>query len=155
MLKYLATSFAALGLFMGGAQADGPLTSMLEAYIVSVDADGVETLTPTEEITPGETIEYALTYENIGTNALSGLVISAPVPASTIFVEGSAETDIASTFEVSIDDGATWAVPPLKQMTDGGEVTVSPSEYDMVRWVPETSIESGAEWRFEYRTAVQ
>lgn len=155
MLKYFATSFAALSLFMGVAQADGPLTSKLEAYIVSVDADGVETLTPTEEITPGETIEYALTYENIGANDLSGLVISAPVPAATVFVEGSAETSIPSTFEVSIDDGATWETPPLKQMTDEGEIIVSASEYDMVRWVPEASIESGAEWRFEYRTAVQ
>ena len=155
MLKYFVTSFAALGLLMGVAQADGPLTSKLEAYIVSVDADGVETLTPTEEITPGETIEYALTYENIGANALSGLMISAPVPASTIFVEGSAKTDIGSTFEVSIDDGATWSVPPLKQMIDQSEITVPASEYDMVRWVPEGAIESGNQWRFEYRTTVQ
>lgn len=155
MLKTIGSGFAALALLTGAAFADGPLKSTLEAHIVTVDAEGAETLTPTEEITPGETIEYALVYENIGASPLSGLVISAPVPAATVFVEGSADTSIPSTFEVSIDDGATWATPPLKQMMEDGEVTVAPSEYDMVRWVPEGAIESGAEWRFEYRTSVQ
>ena len=155
MLKSFVSGLAAMAMITGAAHADGPLKSTLEAYIVSVDADGVETLTPTEEITPGETIEYTLVYENIGTNPLSGLVVSAPVPASTVFVEGSADTEIPAIFEVSIDDGATWFSPPLEIVTDEGETTVPASEYDMVRWVPETSIESGAEWRFEYRTAVQ
>ncbi|MEL8054655.1 MAG: hypothetical protein AAGK66_00745 [Pseudomonadota bacterium] len=154
MLKVFAAGLASVFLIAGSAYANGPLKSTLEAYIVGTDEDGAETLTPTEEITPGETIEYVLTYENLSENDLNGLVISAPIPASTTFVVDSQTEGTESVFEVSADDGATWGEVPLMRSSDDGEVEVPISEYDVVRWVPSGAIEAGESWRFEYRTSV-
>lgn len=154
MLKMFAAGLASVFLIAGSAHANGPLKSTLEAYIVGTDEDGTETLTLTEEITPGETIEYVLTYENLSENNLNGLVISAPIPASTTFVAGSETEGTASVFEVSADDGATWGEHPLMRSTDDGDVEIPVSEYDVVRWVPSGAIEAGESWQFEYRISV-
>ena len=154
MLKMFAAGLASVFLIAGSAHANGPLKSTLEAYIVGTDEDGTETLTPTEEITPGETIEYVLTYENLSENDLNGLVISAPVPASTTFVVGSQTEGTESVFEVSADDGAMWGEHPLVRATDEGEEEIPVSEYDVVRWVPNGAITAGDTWRFEYRISV-
>ncbi|MEM1086539.1 MAG: hypothetical protein AAGH90_02330 [Pseudomonadota bacterium] len=155
MLKMLASGMAAAVLMTGVANANGPLSSTLEAYIVGTDDDGTETLTSTDEITPGETIEYVLVYENTGDTALSGLVVSAPIPASTTFIMGSDTQQTAAVFEVSADDGATWGEPPLMRVSEDGEEEILVSEYDMVRWVPTDAIDAGKTWQFKYRTSVE
>jgi len=39
--------------------------------------------------------------------------------------------------------------------TEEGETEVDASEYDLVRWVPKSSISGGETWSFTYRVAVQ
>lgn len=156
MLKSLALGTFALTLGVGMAHAnDGPLTSELSSFVITMDEDGNEVRTESEDVAPGQTVEYVLTYENVSEGNLTGLVLSAPVPADTVFVMDSASTEIASTFEVSADDGATWGVPPLMTETADGETAIEVSDYDLVRWVPENAIKSGEAWNFTYRTSVE
>lgn len=156
MLKSLALGTLALTFSVGMAHAnDGPLTSELSSFVITVDADGNEVRTASEDVAPGQTVEYVLTYENVSEGILTGLVPSALVPADTVFVMDSAITDVVSTFEVSADDGATWGVPPLMTQTDAGEAAIEVSDYDLVRWVPENAIQSGETWSFTYRTSVE
>ncbi|MEO0548288.1 MAG: hypothetical protein AAFZ91_00085 [Pseudomonadota bacterium] len=155
MLRVFAIGAFTASTLFGVANAQDALESSLSAFVVSSDDTGKETLVETEEIAPGETIEYVLTYKNVSDSALSGIVVSAPVPASTIFVADSASTDTDALFEVSADDGATWATPPLTRQTDNGDEIIPPAEYDMVRWTPEAAIEAGISWGFEYRISVQ
>ena len=157
MLKFAFVGFAATGmaLMTTAAAAQDPLTSTLEAFIVEANPAGEETLRPTEEIAPGETIEYKLTYENIGDTPLSDIVISAPVPLASVYVMDSAATPTNARFEVTADDGASWGVPPLMVETETGPVPVPVSEYDLVRWTPTTPIAPSETWTFSYRVDLE
>lgn len=154
MLKTISISAIAVATIVGSAAAEGKLKSELDAFVVSLAEDGRETLTQTEEIFPGETVEYVLTYSNSTEVPLSGLVVTAPVPASTTFVAGSAKANTAAMFEVSIDEGQNWATPPLVRVLETGEQIVPASEYDLVRWVPDSAIAGDSEWQFAYRISV-
>lgn len=140
---------------VGAAYAEGPLKSKMVALHVSVDQNGSETLMAQEEVVPGDVLEYKLTYENTGSNALSGLVVSVPVPYATRYVSESAKTSTPGTFEVSIDQGLTWQSPPVYRSTLSGDELVPASEYDFVRWLPSTAINSGEKWDFHYRVTVE
>ena len=45
--------------------ADGPLTSQMETFLVT-EKDGKETVVATEQASPGDVVEYRLTYQNTG-----------------------------------------------------------------------------------------
>lgn len=133
---------------------DGPLRSELTSAVISVGDDGREVREVTETVSPGDAVEYTLTYSNVGNAALSGIVISAPVPADTTYIGDSERSDQPARFEASIDGGNSWAVPPLMRETVDGERTVPPSEYDAVRWVPEQVLSPENSWTFTYRVDV-
>lgn len=120
-----------------------------------MNAEGETVRLAVDDVEPGDTIEYELVYENIGDSELSGLVVSAPVPASMNFVEGSESAEVAAFFEVSADVGATWGSPPLLVESDEGEVELPASEYRLVRWSPEGAIAPGETWTFSYSAAVE
>lgn len=156
MLKQIIVSAAFMAFGFGAAAAnEGPLTNVLTQYVITVDESGEETKTQSEDASPGEMVEYVLSYENTGEGELSGLVISAPVPVAMTFVAGSAMTEEDATFEVSVDEGATWSTTPVMIATDDGEKEVPVSEYDFVRWMPKGAIEGGERWDFTYRVTVQ
>jgi uncharacterized repeat protein (TIGR01451 family) len=156
MLKQivLGTVFMAFG-FGAAAANEGPLKSELEAFVITVDESGEEVRTEGEGVNPGDIVEYTLSYENTSEMPLAGLVISAPVPVATEFVAASNVTVQTAAFEVSIDDGATWAAPPLMVKTEAGETEIDASEYDLVRWLPSDAISGGEVWDFTYRVTVE
>lgn len=144
---------AALALAMAGpALADGPLESEMTAWLVGYDDAGEETLTLVEDVAPGATVEYRLAYTNVGEVPLNGLVISAPIPEATDLELGSNETAVTSSFEVSIDGGENWGVPPLE--TSPG-VYADIGDYDLVRWSTDEAIVPGDSWQFAYRVSVE
>lgn len=156
MLKFIVAGMAALSMGLASAQAnEGPLVSTLEARIVTVDDAGVETLVETEEVSPGDTIEYTLTYENTADRALSEIVINAPIPAASIYIMNSAQQVDGVAFTASADDGDTWGTPPLMMATADGQVEVPVADYDFLRWSPAGAIEAGESWSFTYRVNVE
>lgn len=154
MWKHLVLGLAAVGLSAASLAQEGPLSSQLNAYLLETDADGETVRRAAEDVEPGETVEYELVYENVGDSELSGLVVSAPIPSAMVFVAGSNATEISAPFEVSADDGANWGRPPLLVSTDEGEVEVPASEYDLVRWSPDSAIKPGETWTFSYSAIV-
>ncbi len=155
MWKYLALGLAALGLSAASLAQEGPLASQLNAYVLEPDADGEMVRRSAEDVEPGDKVEYELVYENLGDSELSGLVVSAPIPSSMVFVAGSNATGIAAPFQVSADDGASWSKPPILVATEEGEVEVPVSEYDVVRWSPDSAIAPGETWTFSYSAIVE
>ena len=156
MLKQLVLGVAFMAFGFGAAAAnEGPLTNVLTQYVITVDESGEETRTQSEDASPGEIVEYVMSYENTSEGELTGLVVSAPVPVSMTFVADSAKTAEDAVFEVSVDDGATWSTTPVMVATEDGEKEVPVSEYDFVRWKPKGSIEGGERWDFTYRVTVQ
>ena len=139
--------------------AEGPLTSQMETFLVT-EKGGKETVVATEQASPGDVVEYRLTYRNTGEQPLSGLVITGPVPANTAYVGGSANTKVDASFTVSIDNGTSFLAEPVtREVKDADgqskDVTVPPSDYTQVRWQPNGSLKPDQEQQYRYRVKVQ
>lgn len=136
-----------------------PLSSKMDAYVVTLNKDGEEELKPAVEVYPKDKIEYKLTYTNNTDKELKGLVITGPIPQNTFFVSGTNNTKINSDFVVSIDGGKTFEPEPVKRivMKDGKEVEViiPPEKYTAIRWMPNVPINAKEKQIFTYRIEVK
>ncbi len=132
----------------------------MTAYLVTKSGQGEETLQETDSAAPGETIEYLLVYRNTGKGSLSGLNITGPVPANTVYLAGSALTVVAADLEVSIDHGELWEKEPVKRVrkqSDGSmrEVVVEADEYTGIRWLPKEALLPGTVQKYHYRVVIR
>ncbi len=99
------------------------LTKSAKTYVGSTStvrsADGSQAY-------PGDTIEYTIVAENIGTGNLTKVVVSDPIPAYTNFLSVSATaTGFGGTATVLYStDGATWSATPPTAVPAGGVVYV-------------------------------
>lgn len=152
--------FSALMLVMSVVVwADAPLSSQMDSYLVT-SKDGKEVVEEAEQASPGDIVEYRLTYTNNGDQPLSGLIITGPIPANTVYLENSAATQVNADFTVSIDNGDSFQAEPItKTITgDNGQsknVEVSPSDYTQVRWQPKGSLQPDQVQQYRYRVTVQ
>lgn len=138
--------------------SDGPLKSNMEVYSLNVNGEGKEEVKPADTVEPGGILEYKMMYTNQGNSELQGLVVTAPIPQSTTFLGGSQLTQVDSTFLASLD-GELFEPEPIKRMRVNAqgemeEVTVSPNEYRMIRWVPKREIDASESMVFKYRVRV-
>lgn len=137
----------------------GPLKSAMAAFLITLDKEGNEVSSPTEEAEPGQVIEYRMAHTNIGKGPLRDLVIVGPVPSNTTYLAGTNKTKVAHEFTVSIDGGATWDKEPVKRMRrnekgEEVEVIIPPSEYTHARWVVKSALAKGKQFEFSYRVQV-
>lgn len=140
------------------AQADDVLDGQIEAFVVRADADGNEILEDASVAKPGEVLEYVLTYTSNAAAPLQDIVISAPVPSGAEYIAGSAQTDTATSFQASIDDGQSWQAEPVKRTvkteTGAREEIVDPTEYKSLRWKNEVALQPDETRKFRYRVRV-
>lgn len=139
--------------------APPPLQTTLTANKVERDAKGVEKFKAADKVAPGEIIQYRIDQKNVGNKALAGITAMGPIPAGTQYVAGSARTDVAGEFMVSIDGGKTWSKEPVKAMVKGAdgsmvEQVVSPASYTQVKWVASKPMKSAERWSYTYRVQV-
>ena len=152
--------FSALMLVMSVVVwADAPLSSQMDSYLVT-SKDGKEVVEEAEQASPGDIVEYRLTYTNNGDQPLSGLIITGPIPANTVYLENSAATQVNADFTVSIDNGDSFQAEPITKTITGENgqsknVEVSPSDYTQVRWQPKGSLQPDQVQEYRYRVTVQ
>ncbi|MEQ3636311.1 hypothetical protein [Alcanivorax sp.] len=152
--------FSALMLLMSAAVlADVPLSSQMDSYLVT-HKDGKEVVEEATEASPGDIVEYRLTYTNNGDQPLSGLVITGPIPTNTVYLKGSAATQVNADFTVSIDNGDSFQAEPITKIVTGENgqaknVEVSPSDYTQVRWQPKGSLQPDQVQEYRYRVTVE
>jgi uncharacterized repeat protein (TIGR01451 family) len=123
-------------LAQGTAVVEAPVKVTLTAWLVTVDAAGKEVFAPAVTATPGDLIEYRVESLNTSVAPVSGQRLDLPIPAGTVFVEGSAKPGGAL---ASIDGGANFAAVPLMRTVakaGGGEEKqpVPVAEYRVLRW---------------------
>lgn len=121
---------------------------------------GVRTakLVPAESVSPGDVVEYVLTYANAGDAVATDARIDDPIPKGTTYVAGSAAGEGAEvTF--SADGGRTFA-PPVKVAYEyhlpSGAVekrVATPAEYTHVRWTLK-QVPPGATGKASFRVKV-
>jgi len=137
-----------------------PLVSELKAQlVVPATETAPETLVAVEKVTPGQVVEYTLTYTNRSAGALRTVGIDGPVPAEVIFVADSNRQPAGQPVLYSIDGGTTFSAPPVKYKKTQPDGTVidavaTPEMYNRLRWiVPE--FPSGQTLVFAYRVRVR
>lgn len=131
------------------AQQVNQVPSVLEVYKITVDENGEEIATQitssNPEVTPGDLIEYRVTYTNNSGGDISLLRPVLPIPAGMEYEVGSADPD-AEGASLS-NTGNTFQDLPLTRQVrrpDGTTATeeVPGREYRRLRWlVP--SLEAG------------
>lgn len=137
-----------------------PLVNSMAAYIVSLDQAGNEYLQAAAEVEPGQTVEYALTYQNQGKSALKDIVVTGPIPAATAYIGQSAFTQAHAQLQVSIDGGGKFESEPVKRIVinaNGKQVEkiIPPTKYTHVRWVMKQPLNAGETQQFAYRSFVK
>jgi len=165
MLKKIAIALCLVavsaGVMFNATAKDKPtLVSNMQAYLVKMNAEGKEYRQPAQQTEPGQVLEYNLTYTNQMKKPLSGLVVSGPIPANTMYVGQSAKTGVPADLLVSIDGGATFEAEPVRRqerMPNGQMKTVIvPAEkYTNLRWNVKQPISGLGKQLYSYRVKVK
>ena len=110
MTRIFATILALVAMSIPTLAQNVEVTNEALIEVVTVDADGKETITyePAEVVAPGDAILYRITYKNVGTEPVEGIVLQSQIPSDLIITEDSAEAD-GLVVQYSIDGGASFA----------------------------------------------
>ena len=127
------------------AQQQEGITSVLEVFRITVDENGEEIAVATTDVTPGDLIEYRLTYTNNLGNSISSLRPVLPIPIGMEYLLDSASPNPEGA-SLSNTGNSFQSVPLTREVRqpDGTTVTeeVPGREYRRLRWlVP--SLEAG------------
>lgn len=144
LIVSLATG-AAIALTGGAETASAEaLTSLFDYRIVEVTEEGEETLVERKTVRPGETIEYSIVHSNSTEDALTGLVVQAPVPEGVTITFGSQSSSVDARFEIQAEmepetPGLEWSVLPAfrKVIDEDGTERLEPLPAEAVtavRW---------------------
>jgi len=136
--------------------AASPLETVLTADKVVRKDKGTEEMVSADKVAPGDILQYRINQKNVGRTDLNGITAIGPIPKGTRYVGGSARTDVAADFQVSIDQGKTWSKEPVKTIgkdANGKTVTTiaPPETYTHVRWTVDKSLPPKGKWAFFYR----
>lgn len=123
------------------AQDGGPVSSVLAVYKITVDAQGNEVATETTEVTPGDLLEYRVTYTNNDAGPITNLLPMLPVPTGMAYVKDSAQPAL-ETASLSSTGTEFLPLPITRQVRqpDGTVTTVEVPvrEYRRLRWMIES-----------------
>lgn len=118
----------------------------------------VARLVPVKEASPGDVLEYTLTYTNSGDELAKDAAIDDPIPKGASYLAGTAAGEGAE-ITFSTDGGKTYA-PAVKLTYETrsatGQVekrTATPSDYTHVRWTVK-SIPPSASGKVSFRVRV-
>lgn len=141
----LASSQSSEPVFAQSSQQQAPIQLKLVAErqsVVAIASGQVEwkPLPTNASLRPGENIRYVVTASNISDRQIKNLVVTQPIPKSSIYVLGSATlpTIQGAKLDYSIDGGKTYSDnPTIRVKLDSGEIVNRPapdSMYTNVRW---------------------
>ena len=143
-LRSLVVSLALLAQVAFAAPASAKphiVVSIAQAKEVVETKGGAQTrrMVPTQSASPGDVVEYVLTYANQGDEAATNAVVEDPIPKGTTYVSGSATGD-GALLTFSADGGKSFAEPvklTYEVRLPSGAVerrVATPAEYTHIRW---------------------
>lgn len=160
-LLRLAAAAAALALAAPALAAPKITFSIAQLKEVAEQKGGARTtkLVPAQTVSPGDVVEYVLTYRNEGDAPAADAAIEDPIPKGTVYLANSAAGEGAEvTF--SSDGGRTFA-PAVKLTYEfrlpSGAVekrVATPAEYTHVRWTLK-QVPPGAAGKVSFRVRVK
>jgi hypothetical protein len=156
-LSVFALSFLLTGMASLSAQAEGlEARQTVEKIVAVTQADGSVEITyvPADRAAPGDELVHAVVYTNNAANAAEGVVLSMPIEASMVYLEGSALTPTADvTFSV---DGRNFVSRSELVVNENGTPRpASAADVRAVRWALKAPIAAGATGKVSLRTALK
>lgn len=133
--------------FSAAAQAHLDVQTVVQKEEVFVNDLGVSDtrLVAADIVVPGEKVFYTITFTNISDETADNVVITNPIAADLVYVEGSGfgpGTDM----QFSVDGGKTFATPAELTVTEDGETRAAKaSDYTHVRWILKNNLDAGAQ----------
>lgn len=116
-------------------------------------------LVPATESASGDTLVYSTEYHNSGKSSAEKVTVVSPIPANTIYVDGSAGGE-NSKILFSLNQGATYQPPPLTiktRNTQGEEVTLPapPELITHIKWIVQIPVKPGGRGITTYKVVVK
>ena len=153
MRKGMFIGLALLGMALpASAQEAAPQALVVTALNVTATEAGRDA---GGSISPGDVVEYRLTFTNVRDAAALGVVFSDPIPAGLIYVIDTAGADRAdAAVEYSIDGGESWSAAPMVEVEDAGERVLRPAPaeaYTDIRWTLNDPVAPGARVTASFR----
>ncbi len=155
---FLAAATALLAL-CGNALAQQHLdvqTTVQKQIVIEAEDGSTETrLIPADNVVPGDTVVYTITFENVGSEPAGDVVITNPISDVLDYVPGSASNG-SMRIEFSADGGQTFGVPNELTIVDQGVVRpATTTDYTHVRWVMQTELEAGGRGTASFAAVVE
>jgi len=123
------------------AQDGGAVSSVLSVYKITLNENGNEIATATEEVTPGDLIEYRVTYTNNDVGPITELQPMLPIPTGMEYVKDSARpANITASVSSTGTDFQSLPLTRQVRLPDGTVATqeVAASEYRRLQWMIES-----------------
>ena len=137
MLRTLTITTAIAAMSFGAAAS--ALTAEQKVYkevrTQSPSGEVIVTRGEAKLVTPGENVIYALEFENDKAEPAGDIVLTMPIPSDIAYIEGSAETQMAS-LTYSADNGDSF-LPRDAVMTIDADGSLRPAkaeELTHIRW---------------------
>jgi uncharacterized repeat protein (TIGR01451 family) len=151
----------AAGLALAAPAAAAPkITFAIAQYREVVDPKGgAAKLAPASAVSPGDVVEYVLTYRNEGDAPAADARIDDPIPKGTVYLANTASGEGA---EVTFSSDGGKTVAPAVKLTyeyrlPSGAVekrVATPAEYTHVRWTLK-KVAPGATGKVAFRVKVK
>ena len=102
-------------------------------------------LVTAETVIPGDRVVYTITFQNISEDDAENVVITNPIAASLIYVDGSAFGP-GTEIQFSVDGGKAYAARDELTVTENGtERPAEAKDFTHIRWVMKQDLPVGAQ----------
>jgi uncharacterized repeat protein (TIGR01451 family) len=134
------------------------LKNIAETEVAAKDAQGVieKKRVPLTKALPGAEVIYTTTFENHGAKPVGNIVITNPVPANTVYVDGSALGE-NTVIAFSVNGGKTYGAANALSLrtSEGRERPALPADYTNIRWTYQGELRPGAGGAAVFRVVVK
>lgn len=145
------------------AAAEKPRIELKASCVRQVvhDLNGQKTveLVPATESASGDTLVYSTEYHNSGKSSAEKVTVVSPIPANTVYVDGSAVGE-NSKILFSLNQGLSYQEPPLMLKTrnkQGKEVTLPapPEMITHIKWIVQIPVKPAGQGTTTYKVVVK
>ena len=147
-----------LALFSRTLLAEIALTTVAETEVTELSAQGKKIVkrVPAESVVPGSEVIYTITAKNTGSEPADNIVVTNPIPAQTVYIEGSA-FGAGSKIAFSVDGGKSFDTAGNLKVKDanGKSRAATAEDYTHVRWTLTFSLKPGESAPVWYRVRVK